>query len=488
MPHATPAQIESLLARMQGTEVLVVGDLMLDEYLWGAVDRVSPEAPVQVVDITATTHALGGAANVARNVAALGGRPLLAGVIGKDDAGDTLCDLLTTAGIDQTGVIRADSRPTTRKTRVMAQRQQVMRYDREVREPVGADAARELIQVAESALAGCAALLISDYAKGGVTEDLCSRLIAAAKKRGVPVCVDPKGTNAAKYTGATLVTPNLKEAAQLTGGSLSDDDAVERAGSDIRKAGKFDYVLMTRSERGMSLFGENTTHHIPTRAREVYDVTGAGDTVLAAVGLALASGCAPEEAASLANDAAGVVVGKVGAAVATPLEVIQHVRALGGATEDKLLSREALFETATRLKREGRRIVFTNGCFDLLHVGHVRYLQKARELGDVLVLAINTDASVQKLKGPGRPVVPETERAYVLSALSCVDYVTLFDEDTPQVLIEGVRPDVLVKGGDYTPEQVVGRETVEADGGEVVIVPYLLGKSTTEMIQRINEA
>jgi D-beta-D-heptose 7-phosphate kinase/D-beta-D-heptose 1-phosphate adenosyltransferase len=486
LPHATPTQVEALLARMQDVRVLVVGDLMLDEYLWGRVERVSPEAPVQVVDVASTTVALGGAANVARNVTALGGRATLVGLVGKDDAGDALCERLDAAGIGQGGIIRSDARPTVKKTRVMAQRQQVMRYDRESRAPATGDETRELIQAAARAMDGCSAVLVSDYAKGTVTPELCAALVEQAGRRGIPVCVDPKGSDPARYRGATLLTPNLREAALLDAELPNEDAAVTAAAGRIREAGDLSAVLVTRSERGMTLVTAEGVTHIPTRAREVYDVTGAGDTVLAAVGLALAAGAEPVEAASLGNDAAGVVVGKVGAACATPLEVVQHVRRTAAGSDAKVLGRDDLLHAVARLKAEGRRVVFTNGCFDLLHVGHVRYLQKARELGDVLVLALNTDDSVRRLKGPGRPIVPEHERASVLAALGCVDYVTLFAEETPLDLIARIRPDVLVKGGDYTPEQVVGRELVEEHGGRVAIVPYLLGKSTTDLISRIH--
>jgi len=486
LPHATPTQVEALLARMQGVPVLVVGDLMLDEYLWGSVERVSPEAPVQVVDISSSTRALGGAANVARNVTALGGQAVLVGLAGKDAAGDALCDLLAGAGISAAGVIRSGSRPTVQKTRVMAQRQQVVRCDRESRDPATDDETRQVLEAVERAMPGCRAVLVSDYAKGVIGPALWEAVVNRARALDIPVCADPKGADPARYRGATLITPNLREAAALAGQAGNDDDAVAAAGERIRAAGGIAHVLVTRSERGMTLVGGSATVHIPTRAREVYDVTGAGDTVLAAVGLALAAVGTPAEAASLSNDAAGVVVGKVGAAAATPLEIVQHVRRTAAASDAKVMDADALAQAVAALKAEGRRVVFTNGCFDLLHVGHVRYLQKARELGDALVLALNTDASVRRLKGAGRPVVPEQERALVLAALACVDFVTLFDQDTPLDLIARLRPDVLVKGGDYRPDQVVGREIVEAYGGRVEIVPYLLGKSTTDLIGRIH--
>lgn len=486
MPHATPAQVEALLARMQGVSVLVVGDVMLDEYLWGRVERISPEAPVQVVDVASTTQALGGAANVARNVTALGGQATLVGLVGKDPAGDSLCELLAGAGIEQRGMIRSGARPTIQKTRVMAQRQQVVRYDRESRVTATPDETRELIQAALRVMPDCRAVLVSDYAKGAVDPTLCAAIVKRARELGIPVCVDPKGTDAGRYRGATLLTPNLLEAAALDAPVANEDADVAGAAERIRRAAELDAVLVTRSERGMTLVEATGATHIPTRAREVYDVTGAGDTVLAAAGLALAAGGSLAEAASLSNDAAGVVVGKVGAACATPLEIVQHVRETSAASDSKVVGREELIRAVARLKAEGRRIVFTNGCFDLLHVGHVRYLQKARELGDVLVLALNTDDSVRRLKGPGRPVVPEHERACVLAALGCVDYVTLFAEETPIELIARLHPDVLVKGGDYRPDQVVGRETVEGYGGRVEIVPYLLGRSTTELIRRIH--
>ncbi|RMF88089.1 MAG: bifunctional D-glycero-beta-D-manno-heptose-7-phosphate kinase/D-glycero-beta-D-manno-heptose 1-phosphate adenylyltransferase HldE [Nitrospirae bacterium] len=476
----------SLLDRIAGRRVLVVGDVMLDEYLWGEIERISPEAPVPVLDERSRHHAVGGAGNVAANLAALGCRAGIGSVVGEDGPARTLRAELEALGVDGRALVVDRERPTPLKTRVIARRQQLVRIDREERRPLAPWAEERLLEAVRGCLGGCGAVVLSDYGKGVVTEGLVRGITQAARAAGVPVVGDPKGRDYRRYRGVTLLTPNRKEAAEATGIALTDAAAVERAGARLLEIVGSEAMLITLSEEGMALFrrGEPPLR-LPTRAREVYDVTGAGDTVVAALAAALAAGADLVAAAELANMAAGVVVGKVGTATATA----EEVRAFAGAATDpagrKVVPREEAVRLAARLRAEGKRLVFTNGCFDLLHVGHIRYLQQARALGDCLMVGLNTDASVRRLKGERRPLIRQEDRAHVLAALACVDYVVLFDEDTPLELIRELRPEVLVKGGDYTREQVVGHELVEAAGGRVELIPVVEGASTTAIVERI---
>ena len=329
-------------------------------------------------------------------------------------------------------------------------------------------------------------ILVSDYAKGVLTPRLLAGITTAARRLGIPVVVDPKGSDYCRYRGATIITPNRKEAEQASGVAIRDDDGLGRAASVLLEQGQFAALLITRSEQGMSLFQrDHGTVHIPTVARDVFDVTGAGDTVLAVLGLALACGLGFAEAARLANVAAGIAVGKVGTATVSPAEIIAEISHTHRDSDTKIKNIDVLAGIIAAERQQGKNVVFTNGCFDLLHVGHVKYLQKARTFGDLLVLGLNSDASVRRLKGEKRPLIGEAERAHILAALDCVDYVVVFDEDTPLRLIEALRPAVLVKGGDYTPEGVVGKDVVEAYGGRVELVEFVDGRSTTNIIDKI---
>jgi D-beta-D-heptose 7-phosphate kinase / D-beta-D-heptose 1-phosphate adenosyltransferase len=475
------ATLLSVLDRYSNLTVWVVGDLMLDEYVMGAVDRVSPEAPVPVVRVRETEHRLGGAANVARQVAALGAKVSLAGTIGTDAAGADLLRLCVSCGIDTRAVVRAAQRGTTRKLRVLGHSQQLLRMDWEDSSPCDASVCAQML----AALGAEApdAVILSDYAKGVLTPQIITAITLRAGK--VPVVVDPKSRDFTRYRGATTVTPNLRELETASGKSLdpTNTEAVAAAARPLISAAGLSSMVVTLSEHGMLVVpADGVPVAVPASRREVFDVTGAGDTAIAVLTLSLAAGTSLAAAARLANAAAGVSVGQVGA-VAVDADSIRSE--LTASPEAKVLSRAELAARAVSWRIAGKRIVFTNGCYDLLHAGHLSLLHGAAKLGDVLVLAINSDASVRRLKGPERPLVPQAERAALLAALACVDAVTVFDEDTPLATIEAVRPHILVKGADYKAEQVVGREVVEANGGRVALVPLLPQKSTTALVERI---
>ncbi|WP_457599453.1 D-glycero-beta-D-manno-heptose-7-phosphate kinase [Hydrogenimonas sp.] len=463
--------------------VMVVGDLMIDHYLWGKTERISPEAPVPVVDVQKETEVLGGAGNVVSNLVALGAKVRVASAIGEDANGRRLAGMLETLGVDTGALIFDRARKTTRKSRVIASHQQVIRFDSETRQEVEEETRRRLLEAVRQGLGRSDIVLLSDYGKGVLGEEVTQGVIGMAKEAGVKVLVDPKGRDYSKYRGATLVTPNKKEASEATGISIVDDRSLEEAGFRLKRELDLEMAMITLSEEGMAIF-DRSMRTIPTVAREVYDVTGAGDTVLSTLGYVLACGGQIDEAARIANAAAAVVVGKLGSATATWDEIIEYETTLHeSTTEHRIKSREALAKSVERLKNEGKRIVFTNGCFDILHLGHVRYLEKAKSFGDVLIVGVNSDASVRGLKGEDRPVNPEYDRAYLLAALDAVDYVTIFGEETPYELIRTLEPDVLVKGGDYEGKEVVGSDIAK----EVRLVDFVEGKSTTKIIEKIGK-
>jgi D-beta-D-heptose 7-phosphate kinase/D-beta-D-heptose 1-phosphate adenosyltransferase len=478
--------VESLFNGAGDVRLLVVGDLMLDEYLWGKAERISPEAPVQVVEVTREDVRLGGAGNVINNLVALGCRVVACSVIGGDDNGTILQRAFTGKGVDVSGLFQDPMRATSKKTRVVAANQQIVRIDRESKEDISSEYEERILEFIEGRASQFRAILISDYAKGVLTPKTLEGIIAVARKMRVPVVVDPKGRDYGKYSGASILTPNRKEAEIAAGITIVDEESLKAAARHLLDDVDLDALLITRSEQGMSLFlrgGEMV--HIPTVAREVYDVTGAGDTVLAVMGLALACGRDYADAAQLANVAAGIAVGKVGTSTVSPVEIIDAVGHGHRDSETKIKNLDVLAAIVAAEKAKGKRVVFTNGCFDLLHAGHVKYLQKARSFGDLLVLGLNSDQSVRRLKGDKRPLINEAERGHILSALDCVDYIVIFQEDTPLKLIEALKPAVLVKGGDYTPDRVVGREAVESSGGRVELVEFVDGKSTTNIIEKI---
>jgi D-beta-D-heptose 7-phosphate kinase / D-beta-D-heptose 1-phosphate adenosyltransferase len=478
--------VESLFNKAKDIRLLVVGDLMLDEYLWGRTERISPEAPVQVVEVTREDLRIGGAGNVINNLVALGCQVVACSVIGGDDNGTLLQRAFTGKGVDFSGVFEDPMRATSRKTRVVAANQQIVRIDRETREPISGGFEERICKFVNERKDDFNAILISDYAKGVLTEKTLKGIISVARAINIPVVVDPKGKDFSKYGGASILTPNRKEAEIASGTTIRDEQGLKETARIILEKIDLDALLITRSEQGMSLFvsGDDPVN-IPTVAREVFDVTGAGDTVLAVLGMALACGRGYADAAQLANVAAGIVVGKIGTSTVSPSEIIEAIGSGHRDTETKIKNLDVMVNVVNVEKTKGKRIVFTNGCFDLLHAGHVKYLQKARSFGDLLILGLNSDSSVRRLKGEKRPLIGQAERAHILAALDCVDYLVIFDEDTPMRLIEALKPDVLAKGGDYTPDRVVGKDIVESFGGRVELVEFVDGKSTTNIIEKI---
>lgn len=464
--------------------LLVVGDVMLDRYIWGEVGRISPEAPVPVVRGIHQTDKPGGAANVAMNLAHLGAQTVVVGFTGGDENEGLLAACLRSNGISP-HFIGSDGFPTVTKARILGGQQQMLRLDFErlgTRAPADFD---HLIETALALVPGSDALVLSDYAKGAITPEVCEALIPAARNLGIPVLVDPKGPDYAHYSGATTICPNLGELARAVRLDPGDLDAVLAAAEAMVLELKISFLTATLSEKGIALVRPGNRSIAPAQARQVFDVSGAGDTVIAVLALCLASGLEPENAVHLANLAAGIVVGKVGT---VPVEKHELLAALSPQialhAEDQVLPREELIQRVALWKANGERVVLTNGCFDLLHIGHITLLEQARRFGDRLIVAINSDTSVNCLKGPTRPIVSQQDRARVLAALAAVNAVVIFDEPTPLELIEAVRPDVLVKGGDYNLETVVGAREVQSWGGEVKIVPLLEGFSTTRLIEK----
>lgn len=489
-PMSDRASLHRIVERMAGVRVLCVGDVMLDHFIYGSVERISPEAPIPVLKVARESRMLGGAGNVARNTTALGAEVSLIATVGDDDAGRAISQLVEQQDRLNANFVVLHGRPTTVKTRYVAQGQQLLRADQE---RVGAPATGDVQRLCESIdreIGGAQVLLISDYGKGAVSEAVAAHAVKAALKAGKPVVVDTKAGTLNAYRGASVITPNARELAALTGGSASTDSEVEAAA--MRLLADFDIraMVVTRSERGMSIVERGRpTVHLAAEAREVFDVSGAGDTVLALLALSLAAGGDLSSAAALANVGAGIVVAKSGTAVVHPDELLRALRssAMKGA-QDKIVSRDAAMDEAQRWKAMGLSVGFTNGCFDLLHPGHVSLLTQARASCDRLIVGLNSDASVRRLKGEGRPVNSEMARAVVLAALETVAAVVVFDDDTPLELIEAIKPDVLVKGADYTIDAVVGAAFVKGRGGRVVLAELVPGQSTTGMIQRMDGA
>lgn len=486
VPSAAPGDVRQMLARIAKVRAAVVGDVMLDRFVYGSVTRVSYEAPIPVLSVDGESAMPGGAGNAARNAAALGGEVALIGVIGADRAGAELQQLIAqTAGLRDCLTVDPE-RPTTRKTRFVAQGQQLLRTDRETSAPLSAATARHLLARVEEALAACDVMILSDYAKGVLGEPALREILALAQAASVPVVVDPKSTDFSRYSGASLIKPNRQEMAAAIGAPCdSDAEVVAAAERTIAEAG-IPAIAVSRAERGLSLVRRGLPPlHLPAQAREVFDVSGAGDTLVAALALGLGAGLDAADAAWLANLASGLVVEKVGTATVHPDEILARAHEQSVLdTDAKVQPRAAALERIARWRAEGAGIGFTNGCFDLIHPGHVSLLRQARAACDRLVVGLNSDASVRRLKGPERPVQNEAARSIVLASLAAVDLVVLFDEDTPMSLIEAVRPEVLVKGADYRLEDVVGGAFVQGYGGRVLLAELVGGHSTTGMIAR----
>ena len=468
-------------------KLLVIGDLMIDHYLWGSCERISPEAPVQVINVDNESTVLGGSGNVINNLKALGAQVDVISVIGGCETSDELKILLNDINVNSKYLITQKDRITSKKSRIIAAQQQVVRYDRESTDEISTKSQTTILNTFKKIITNYDAVLLSDYGKGVLTSDLTQSLIAIANDNNKKVLIDPKGLDYSKYKGAYLLTPNKKEASEATQINIHDDATLTQAITQLKTNCDLDVSLITLSEQGVAIYDDHDDElriH-PTVAREVFDVTGAGDTVLASLGFALSCGLDIDNSVEFANLAAGVVVGKIGSATATLNEIIEYESSLNKSTSDEhIKTLDEIIALSTELKSRDKKIVFTNGCFDLLHAGHVRYLETAKSFGDMLILGLNSDRSVTVLKGEGRPINTQLDRAYILAALEAVDYVVIFDKDTPYDLIKAVKPHVLVKGGDYEGQEVVGQDIAD----ELKLVQFVDGKSTTKTIEKIQQS
>jgi len=454
-------------------KILVVGDLILDEYIWGGVNRISPEAPVPILETRSENLALGGAANVANNLVALGCEVHLCGAIGQDEKGDKLLQTIHDRSI---------------QIRVIAHNQQILRIDKEDNRPITEETEKKLVQYINQIIPGMDGIICSDYQKGILTEKIIKTIMHRAQKSKKSVIVDPKSSDFSLYKGANVITPNEKEVARSVPIKIKNNEDLGRAAEYLLNLTRAQAILITRGKDGMSLYqSKEELVSIPTVAKEVFDVTGAGDTVISVFSMAVFSGFSHYESAWLSNMAASVVVGKVGTAVITLEEINEFLHEEMLRTSHTVLKLEELKAIISMAKSTDKKVVFTNGCFDIIHGGHIEFLQKAKSLGDILVVGLNTDQSVRKLKGENRPIKNEKERANILSALKYIDYITLFDETTPEKLIREIRPDILVKGNDYKIDEVVGREIVEGYGARVELIPIVEGHSTTQTLEKILE-
>ncbi len=465
--------------------VLVVGDLMLDRYLWGAVERISPEAPVPVVRLDHKTHVAGGAANVAANLRALGCAVSLAGAVGADEDGRQLLELLQSSGIETIGIVAMPDRPTICKTRILGGRQQMLRVDVEKAGEVSLELQNLLLAGIEAQISSCSAIILSDYGKGLLSDSVCQAIIRRGHQLSIPTFVDPKGLRYEKYTGCDVISPNRMELAAATSTDYGDLELLLKKGERLRADLGIGHLVVTLGELGITVLEPGAVHRFPAVAREVFDVSGAGDTVIATTSAAVAAGLPLHEAIRLANVAAGIVVGKLGTVPISRDELLAKLASDGETSHaDKICSLEALLKRVAQWRVAGQKIVFTNGCFDLLHVGHLVLFEQAKREGDCLVVALNTDHSVRALKGAGRPIISEGARARIVAALPSVDAVVLFDDETPLNLIRAIQPSVLVKGGDYSEDEVVGANDMKSWGGKVALIPLVEGSSTTEILKR----
>ncbi len=471
------------LNNIQSKNILVIGDVMLDTYYMGDVKRISPEAPVPVFKKKAERSVLGGAANVAANLVAAGQNVFMMAMVGNDEVGKKLKNIFEEQGIN-TDLILSFNRHTTEKTRFLASNnQQVLRLDVEDTDPLSDSDCEQLISMLEKRIGEFDLVLLSDYLKGLLTYNFTQAVIHNANEQNIPVIIDVKDMKSEKYAGATLLKPNLRELRDLTGRRAETEEEIVAASEELRKQRNVSYVLTTCGGRGMVLVGDGEPYFIPAFGREVFDVTGAGDTTIAYLGTCMVNGMNIRESVDIANLAASIQVSKVGTSSVFWSEIRSRLANQPKASDQKIISGKAI--NNFRKDHKDQKIVFTNGCFDILHVGHIRYLQEAARLGDVLIVGLNSDASVKRLKGPERPINTGAERAEMLSALGFIDYVAIFEEDTPLELIKKIQPDVLVKGGDYKPDEVVGKKEVEERGGMLVLIPFVEGKSTTSTIERI---
>lgn len=478
-----------LVEKLAGHRVLCVGDVMLDRYIYGQVERISPEAPIPVLRMQREAVTLGGAGNVVRNIVSLGGQVDLIGVIGQDQAGYDLAKILGELAQVTPYLLTDNSRPTTLKTRYVADGQQLLRADFEQSQPVSADMEQQIMLRVRGSLDSCKVLILSDYAKGVLTPKVVAEIIKLARAQGCTVLIDPKGRDFTQYRGASLLTPNRRELAEASGMTIKTVEDAERAAKQLIEAHQLDGVLAKLGADGVCLVMKGKPpQHFRALAREVFDVSGAGDTVVAVLALGLAGGMPAGESAALANIAGAIVVGKIGTASVTREEMLRELmHDQSRQSEEKIAGIAQAAEMAERWRRQGFKVGFTNGCFDLLHPGHISLLRQAKASCDRLIVGLNSDESVQRLKGEGRPVQNETSRAAVLASLADVDQVVIFGEDTPINLIKAVRPAVLVKGADYSLDQVVGADLVQGWGGQVVLANLVDGHSTTATIARLKD-
>ena len=461
--------------------ILVIGDLMIDHYLWGKCERISPEAPVQVLNVENESSVLGGAGNVINNLCALGSKVDVISVIGDDNIGQELKFLLDDIEIKSDNLIIEENRKTSKKTRLIASQQQVLRYDNESVEDVNSNSILKILEVVTKNITKYDGVILSDYGKGVLTADLTQNIIKIANDNNIKVFVDPKGKDYSKYKNAYLLTPNKKEAIEATNIHIKDNFTLEIASKKLKELCNLKISLITLGENGIALFDDNLRLK-PTVAREVYDVTGAGDTVIASIAFAIANNLDIDEAIDFANLAAGVVVGKLGCATASLDEIFEYESSLHKSSSlNHIKTFDEIEEIVKKASAKNKKIVFTNGCFDILHVGHVKYLEVAKSYGDLLIVGVNSDSSVKRLKGVNRPINNQDDRAYLLASLESVDYVVIFDEDTPYELIKKIQPHTLVKGGDYKGKSVIGQDLVK----ELKLVDFVDNKSTTNIIKRI---
>jgi D-beta-D-heptose 7-phosphate kinase / D-beta-D-heptose 1-phosphate adenosyltransferase len=465
-------------------KILVVGDLMIDHYFWGSTNRISPEAPVPVIEIENESTVLGGAGNVLKNLYAFGSEADILSVIGSCGASKTLKELLTDININTQFLIVQKNRFTSKKSRIIAAQQQVVRFDLESTSEINRKSKDALIKIFEEIIDDYDIVLLSDYNKGIFSYDLTQALISIANQKNIKILVDPKGSDYSKYKGAFLLTPNKKEASEATKILIKDDESLKSALIFLKDFCDLSIPIITLSEDGVAVLDEKLKIY-PTLARQVFDVTGAGDTVLASLGFALSCQSSIGDAIRFANLASGVVVGKIGSATASLNEINEYESSLNQSSSEKhIKTLDALRGIVKKLKNNKHRIVFTNGCFDLLHIGHVRYLEESKSFGDVLIIGLNSDSSVKKIKGFNRPINSENDRASILASLEVVDFVVIFDEDTPIKLINLIKPDILVKGGDYKNKEIIGKDIAK----EVRLVDFLEGKSTTKTIEKIKNS
>jgi D-beta-D-heptose 7-phosphate kinase / D-beta-D-heptose 1-phosphate adenosyltransferase len=465
-------------------KILVIGDLMVDHYLWGSCERISPEAPVQVINVNNESIVLGGAGNVINNLKALGAKVDIISVIGNCNVSNELIGLLNDIEIDTKFLFRQRDRITSKKSRVISSHQQVIRFDREQTKEISSKSQKEVLNAFTKIIKNYDIILLSDYGKGVLTKELTKSLIDIANENSKKVLVDPKGRDYSKYNGAFLLTPNKNEASRATGINIQDEETLIKAIFQLKLDCNLDISIITLSERGIAIYDDEFRIH-PTFTREVFDVTGAGDTVLASLGFALACNSSIDDAIEFSNFSAGVVVGKIGSSTASINEIIEYESSLKKSTSDKhIKSIEEITLLSKELKANSKKIVFTNGCFDVIHAGHIKYLETSKSYGDILIVGLNSNRSVSLLKGPKRPFNTEIDRAYIIAALESVDYVVIFDEDTPYNLIKLIKPHTLTKGADYQDKKVIGRELVK----ELKLVDIVDGKGTSKLVDQIHRS